>query len=253
MVVQARFNSGPVLRLLLDSGAQYAVIDRGAAAKSGCIGGSNLDLIGAGASTAAVVKMQRAETLQVGGVTFHDVPLVIHDRKLADGIQGALPLSIFSKFLIRLDIPGKSLDLLPYPPDQPRLEGAVQAIENNRVLFLKGTANEKTEGYFLLDTGATYNAISHKVARELHIAESMAERVALQGGTAEMDAPLLRGSVRFRLGALELATDPLVAVDLSVPSRYHRIEIAGLIGYPALRGSVLTVNYRNRLIRIEPR
>src|SRR5215469_10046811 len=58
MVVQARFNGGPVLRLLLDSGAQYAVIDRKAAAKSGCIGGSDLDLIGAGASTPTVVKMQ---------------------------------------------------------------------------------------------------------------------------------------------------------------------------------------------------
>jgi hypothetical protein len=197
--------------------------------------------------------MQRAETLRVGSLTLHDVPVVIQDRKLADGIQGALPLSIFSEFLIRLDIPGKSLDLLPYPADQPNLEGALPTLENNRVLFIKGTVNDKAEGYFLLDTGAIYSAISHKVARELHIAELMVERIPLQGGTAEMDAPLLRGTVRLRLGSRELAADPVVAVDLSGPSRYHRIDIAGLIGYPALTDSVLTVNYRDHLIRIEPR
>ena len=62
--------------------------------------------------------MQRAETLQVGDLELHNIPLLIEDHPIADGIQGAMPLSFFFGFLIRLDIPGKNLDLLPYPDQQ---------------------------------------------------------------------------------------------------------------------------------------
>ena len=252
LVVKARINSGPILRLLLDSGTQYVVLDRKAALRSGCSGGDDLDLVGAGAPAATVVKMQRAETIQVGDFALHNIPLLIEDRAIADGIQGAMPLSLFFGFLIRLDIPGKNLDLLPYPDQQNRPDSVLRSFTNNRLLFLKGTVNESREGYFLLDTGASYNAISSNLARQLNISEALAERAPFQGGTAKFDAPLLRGSVRLRLGSRELITDPVVAVDLSAASRYHQLEISGLIGYPSLCTSILIVNYRDNYIRIEP-
>src|ERR1700693_5460466 len=52
LLVTARINGGPMLRLLLDSGTQYVVLNRKAALKSGCAGGSDLDLVGAGALSA---------------------------------------------------------------------------------------------------------------------------------------------------------------------------------------------------------
>jgi Aspartyl protease len=200
LVVKARINSGPVLRLLLDSGTQYVVLDRKAALKSGCSGGDDLDLVGAGAPAATVVKMQRAATVQVGDLALHNIPLLIEDRAIADGIQGAMPLSFFFGFLIRLDIPRKNLDLLPYPDQQSGPDSVLRSFPNNHLLFLKGTVNESRDGYFLLDTGASYNAISSSLARELNISDVFAERAPLQGGTAKFDAPLLRGSVRLRLG-----------------------------------------------------
>jgi len=253
LVIKASVNGGPVLRLLLDSGTQYIVLDRKAAAKSGCTGGTDLDLVGAGAATATIVKMQRAQSVRVGDLNLHDVPLLVQNRSLADGIDGALPLSLFAGFLIRLDIPGRTLELLPYAAPIDEHADAVRSISSNHLLFVTGTVNDKSRGFFLLDTGAAYTAISRKVARELNISETMAERVPLEGGTTSMEAPLVHGSVRLRLGSRELATDPVVAVDLSTASRFHGVEINGLIGYPALAGSVLTVSYRENLIRIEPR
>src|SRR3974377_2284778 len=50
LILKARVNGGPVLRLLVDSGAQYLVLDRKAARKSGQLSGAELDLVGAGAS-----------------------------------------------------------------------------------------------------------------------------------------------------------------------------------------------------------
>lgn len=251
LVVRARINGGPTLRLLLDSGAQYMALSRQAALKSGCAGGSYLELVGAGAASAALVKQLRADTLQIGELALHDVPLLITEHNLADGIQGALPLSFFAGFLIRLDVGGKTLDLSPYPTEPANPTGAIHTLSNNQLLFVKGTVNERREGYFLLDTGASYSAISRSLARQLNISSLMTPQVALQGGTAEMDAPLLSGAVRLRFGS-QVATGPVVAVDLSTASKYHDLEISGLIGYAALRDSVLTISYRDGLIRIAP-
>jgi Aspartyl protease len=251
LLVKARINGGPVLRLLLDSGSQYVVLNRRAAMRSGCTGGIDLDLVGAGALSPKTVKRQEA-TLEIGDLTLPSVAVLVADRTIADGVQGVLPLSIFSGFLIRLDIPGKELALVPYPTLETDRSGSIPILLNNQLLFVKGYVNDIHEGYFLLDTGASYTAISRSLAGQLHISDALAQRVPLQGGVADIDAPLLNGAVRLRVGSKGPVSGPVVAVDLSTASRYHNLEIAGLIGYPALRDSVLTVNYRDAFIKIGP-
>jgi hypothetical protein len=124
---------------------------------------------------------------------------------------------------------------------------------SNNLLFVRGTVNQRHEGYFLLDTGAAYCAISKTVAGELKISEALAERVPLQAGPTEVDAALVGNGVRLRFGAKQLESGPVAAIDLSVSGRYHNIDIAGLLGFPALSGSVLMVNYRDGLVRIDSR
>src|SRR5215469_3810987 len=48
LIVKARINGGPPLRLLLDSGASLITLDSKAAAKSNCAGAIDFDLVGAG-------------------------------------------------------------------------------------------------------------------------------------------------------------------------------------------------------------
>ncbi len=211
-----------------------------------------MDLVGAGAPSAAIAKQARADSLEVGDLTLRGIPLLITDRTVAEGIQGVLPLSIFAGFLIHLDIPAKELDLLPYAETADRA-GALPILSSNQLLFVKGTVNESHEGYFLLDTGAAYTAISRNLARQLHISETMSDHVPMQGGVASIDAPLLSGSVRLRFISQRAAPGPVVAVDLATASRYHNFEVSGLLGYSALCDSVLTVNYRDSLLRIEPK
>src|SRR5580700_8243109 len=55
-LVKVRINSGPALRLLVDSGSQYVVLDRSAALGSHCAGGADLEVVGAGAAAVARVK-----------------------------------------------------------------------------------------------------------------------------------------------------------------------------------------------------
>ncbi len=252
LVIGARINGGPELRLLLDSGAQYIVLDRKSAERSRCTGQSRIELVGVGVAPATPVRMLRADSVDVGGLAVHDVPVLVEDHRLADGIQGAFPLSIFDRFVIRLDLPGKMLDLLPYPAERDESTGLIPITARNRAMFIQGSVNGAA-GQFLLDTGAAYNAISRNMARELKLPESLADRVPLQAGTSSFDAALLSGDLTVRVGSQKLPADPLVAVDLATSSRYQGLEIAGLIGYPALRTSVLTISYRDRAMRIERR
>jgi hypothetical protein len=253
MIVKARVNSGPPLRLLLDSGASTITLDARAAAKSNCAGGTDLDLVAAGAQAPTGVKQIRAATVEIGALVLRDLPVLISGKHVVDGVQGVLPLSVFSAFLIRLDVPRKTLDLLPYPAASTEGSDALPALSSNNLLFVRGTVNECREGYFLIDTGASYSAISKTVARELRISETLAERVQLEAGTTELDAPLVHSDIRLRFGSRKLGAGSVVAIDLSLSSRYHNLDIAGLLGFPALSGSVLVVNYRDGLVRIDPR
>jgi hypothetical protein len=54
----------------------------------------------------------------------------------------------------------------------------------------------------------------------------------------------------FRVGSRVLVADPAVVVDLSDLTRHHHFEISGVLGYPALRDSVVTVDYRDSLVRM---
>jgi hypothetical protein len=246
-----RINGEAPLELLLDSGAQTMVLDRRTASRIGFTGGTDWDLVSPGAP-AAVVKKIAADSVQVGDLTLHDVPVLIVDRHFGDGIHGVLPLSLFGGYLVKLDLAGKGLDLVPYPNELPDREQSIPAVTNNQLLFLSGIVNGN-QGYFLLDTGASYNAISQNIVRQLNIPAAFAPRVPLRGGGIALDAPLIGGGLSVRFGTREIAMSPVVAVDFSTSSRYHGLEVAGLLGYPALSDSVLTINYRDSSVQISRR
>ena len=250
-MVRGRVNGGPPLRLLLDSGSRFVVLSRRPAAKSGCSGGDDFELIGAGARSAKVAKFLRAETIAIDDFVARSVKILVTDEPLADGVDGVVPLTLFRGFLMRLNASTHSLDLEPYPPERARQPGELEVIEDNDLLFVKCHLNGSRDACFLLDTGASYNAISLALARELSSPDLMNHAISLQGGTAALQGRLTRVLTNFRVGARELVPDPMVVIDLSLMSRYHQMEISGLIGFPALRESVLAVNYRDGRIRID--
>jgi predicted aspartyl protease len=249
LFLKVRIDSGPVLRLLLDSGAQYIVLDKAAAAKSGHTSGSELDLIGVGKPKSA--RKAKAGSVRIGDLVFHDCDVIIADGKLLDGIDGVIPLSLFSGFLVRLDIPGKTLDLRPYPPDgQADAPGLTHVRASNDLLFLKAVLNDSQEGYILLDTGAFFSAVSESTARALKYPRLFASPVSLQGGVGAAEGKMLSSGVRFRFGSRLVEASPVVVVSLDELQLHHRMEVAGIVGYPALRESILTINYRDGLVGI---
>jgi predicted aspartyl protease len=250
LVVKARVDDGPVLRMLLDSGAQHVVLDKHAAARSGRKSGSAFEMVGVGA-VSRNCKRAAPGRLQIGDLVLHDCDIVVVDGQLLEGIDGIIPLSLFGDYLVRLDVRSKMLQLDAYPFAPVAGEGYLPVRSDHRLFFLQTVLNESQPGYVLLDTGATYNAVSLTAARSSRNYWSLSNEILLVGSSGGIGGFRLSQGVRFRCGERTFSADPAVAIDLSNFSRHHEFEVTGILGYPALRNSVVTVNYRDSLVRIE--
>ena len=171
---------------------------------------------------------------------------------MIEGVDGVIPTSVFSDFLVRLDLRNKKLELTPYPTGTPASDAGYLPVRvDRRLFFLRTVLNRSDSGYVLLDTGATYSALSPEAARASRNYWSLASGIFLQSGAGGVEGFQLPSGVRFRFGASEFSADPAVVVDLSDFTRHHLFAITGILGYPAIRNSVVTMNYRDSTVRIE--
>jgi Aspartyl protease len=248
---KARIDGGPEFRMLLDSGAEQVVLNKRAAAKVGRSTGSGFELVGVGA-TSRSCKRAAPGTVQIGDLTLAGRQILVVDGEVLEGIDGIIPLSLFSDFLVRLDLPHRLLELDAYPPDRPAGDsGYLAARADHTLLFLQSTVNEAQAGYVLLDTGATYNAVSPAAARASGTYWNLRDAIGMRSGTGGIEGFPLPSGMRFRLGPRVLSADPAVVVDLSEFERRHEFQLAGILGYSALRNLIVTVDYRDSLVRIE--
>lgn len=255
LLLKARIDGGPPLLFILDSGADFVVLDRrqsNARSRFGILQpGRVLDLVGFGSSPKTARQISGG-MLEIGNLVFQDCPMLGLDTRLPEGIDGIIPLSLFAGFVVRLNVPAKTLDLEPYPPGhQVRESGDLPALVGNRLLFVEGSLNDSRTGYMLLDTGSSFSVVSPAAAGAWKNYRSLSPDVALRGGSGETDGFLLPAGVRFHLGSRVLRADPAVVVDLSDFARHHDFALLGVMGYPALRSSIMTINYRDSLVRFE--
>jgi hypothetical protein len=249
VLLPVRVNGGPPLRLLLDTGAADVVLDKKAAQRSGLSTSKDLVMVCAGGLPTKTMKAGLARTVEIGPLSFRNYLVDVAPAKLGEGLDGVLPMSIFRGFLLRLDLPGRTLELAPYPQDPGSAEGFARLLPSEDLLFVHATLNRTKRGYVLIDTGSSYTAVSRPAAQALKsFFTSPADLRAPDGAvTGDYIAP----GVQFQIAGREFKADPVVALDLSNMSRYQNVEVAGLLGYPDLRSSVLTVNYRDSLVKFE--
>ena len=252
VLLKARINGGRPLRLVLDSGAEHVVLSSSTARAVGLPSGPSLSLVGFGRMEAGG-SLRHAGTVEVGPLTFHDCAVDVVTHKVVEGADGVLPLVLFSDFLVALDFPRKDLELSPYQSTSSASPHFTRALAVNAVLFLRTALNERHDGYFLLDTGAAHNAISRRIGEVLGGPGVGAPTTFVRGAAGLSEVQQMRGEVRFRTAGQEITSNDVVMVDLDTISRYNGLEVAGLLGYPALKEYVVTVNYRDALVRMEGR
>jgi hypothetical protein len=252
VLVDAHINGGPTLSLLLDSGTRDLVLKDKVARKSGVQPSSSVELVRIGKASMRQVPFGIVKKLDIDQLSMANVPVEIVDSDLGEGVDGVVPTAIFSNFLIHIDVPEKAVDLTPYPEKvgQDPFGDIVPARLHNGILFLAATVDSKP-GFMMLDTGSAYNGIARLGADDSRLPVPFAPRVEVE---------TLNGLVHGQFGAVaELrAGDPRAAIDrpiivnLDAMSRYHGIEIVGMLGFPAFEHSSVTIDYRDCLVIFSP-
>jgi hypothetical protein len=195
--------------------------------------------------------MGRAGTVEIGPVSFRNGPVALVNGKVAEGADGVIPLSLFSYFLLRLDLPEKTLGLIPYPREQDPADPPSRNSAQHHLLMVETVLNGKKNGYVVMDTGAYCSGISRDVARTL--GESpIAPEVRLAAGTGVATGERISSAVHFAIAAQDLVPKEVVAMDLSNLSRHYGVEVMGVLGFPELSHYVLTIDYATGQVRMEP-
>ena len=249
VLLHVRINRGRPLRLVLDSGAEFIVIGAKVARAFRLSGGSEMELVGLGTRPA---KVGMAETVDVGPVSFRNCRVALVDGKVIEGADGVIPLAMFSDFLIRLDLSEKTLGLAPYPGEQGPAASSNRGVGKSDFLLVETVLNRKHHGYVVLDTGAFCSAISRQVAGTLSGSHVLAD-LPIGAGTGAATGQLVSSAVHFEIAGQDLVPNDIVALDLLNLSRHYGVEVVGVLGFPALRPYILTIDYRNRMVKIDPK
>jgi Aspartyl protease len=248
VLLKVRINGGRPLRLVLDSGADLIVIGAKAARSAGISGESATDLVGLGSRPA---KVGLADTVDIGPVSFRNCRVGFVKGQVVEGADGVVPLSLFSAFRLRLDLPRHRLELIPYSGEQSPAIRPVRDGRRHNLLMITAVLNGKRYGYVVLDTAAFCSGVSLNVARTL-IGSPMMPGVPLAAGTGATAGQRVSSLVQFAIAKQSLIPREVVAMDLSNVSRHYGLEVMGVLGFPALSNYVLTVDYHDGWVKIEP-
>jgi hypothetical protein len=159
-----------------------------------------------------------AKTVDIGPVSFRNCRVGVVKGNVVEGADGVIPLSLFSKFRLRLDLHKKSLQLTPYPGEPVAPVLPIRGDNSDYLLLVAAVLNGTHNGYVLLDTGAYCSAVSRKVA---HILSGfpMISDVPLATGTGAAIGQRVSSVVHFAIAEQDLIPQEVLALDLSKVSR----------------------------------
>jgi Aspartyl protease len=267
LLVRLSINDGRPMRLLLDSGADGILVNRSARR------GMDLEILahsmvgGLGPGEAVESRIALARTVSMGGFSFSNQPVQMLEADLTRGADGVIGTNVFQRFLLRLDTGARILDLIPFEEpgksygwagdpwlsydgsknansDEDRF---VPAYRMSHYLFVQAALNSERHGFFMLDSGSGCTLVSRDQATGWRM-----DARDLRGVLGKLDRTFGAPRVRLAFGEVELVDSNPLAVDMSQLNRQRGIDAMGIIGYSMLNKSVLTINYRDGAIRIEP-
>jgi predicted aspartyl protease len=262
LLLKVSINGSQPLRLVLDTGASGVYVSAKAAAKLGLEHLADSGARGVGETGSLLATKTLARTLRIDDLQLRNCIIEVTDRPVTAQADGVIGASLFEQFILELDARRRTLDLVPYPdgpPDAdaqeqrwanrdrsvaPGMEHLVPVCQVGHLLLVNTKLNNGKGGYLVLDTGAAFTSVSNQLAGSM----TRPFAAPLAGAGGRLAAAARAGAVRIRIADYDLADTDVITFDFRPVSNQEGVEISGLIGYPVLSRSPLTIDYRNGLI-----
>jgi predicted aspartyl protease len=239
--VEASLANGKKIRLLIDTGSAGLFVVERAVAKGGLSRLSEETVFAGGASGRTESSRGLLAKLSIGDLEFTDA-LITTTKDEFDPhgrYHGVLGLNVFDGYRVTLDFKKKVLTLEPCAGEA---EG-VPYWDVNGQMLVRARAGERTDGMFLLDTGAVRSMVGRSMVDSLPGALVDQPAVVRTYGGNVASAATVRG---VTLRCLGLASDggPVFTSDLTLRSRLGGVEVSGFIGMDLLDRTRIVVDTR---------
>lgn len=256
LLLTVRIGQSRPLRLLFDTGGSGIIVNAKAVRGVEFETLTQSSVVGLGSGIGKPADVAMAAAVAIGGLKLQNVLVQIVHPSVTAGADGVIGGDVFRDFLVTIDARGQTLDLTPFDADRPgeSLQGPptrtmqyLPVYSISHFLLVQARVNGAKPGYFLLDTGSAHSVIANDLVT------GPARDLALQGAHGPLDGAFRIRPVSVRMANTEWLDPSPVSADLRRISQRHGIEIAGTIGYSLLSQTILTINYRDGIVRLARR
>jgi hypothetical protein len=202
----------------------------------------------------------RVESVHIGPLEFRDCIVGVNETPFPGKGDGFIGTDMFASYLVTLDYPGSKLILAPLPklanivPQDrvvtPELHDFMPVYHRQQYLLLPAMLNNKSRRLFILDSGIRYSTMTSEVAHsvsgtKVNFTNAMQ---TVSGSTLQV----YRDSFDFQLANLTLSHQGhILELDSSTIDRNAGMQVAGMLGFDMLHSFVLTLDYRDGLVKME--
>ncbi len=261
--LEVSLEGGRPLKLLLDTGASGILVKQAAIDRAGLKHLGSFEATGIGDKGARNTFVSVADTCSIGPLTYKTCLIRAVEGKAPisgyeDGLIGA---DVFSDYIVQIDFQQRSLHLTPQPERPANPQGYDRVIPPNEAGFTKvfrhGHAllvptklNGKTEGLFLLDTGAESSNVDSTFAR-LSTKIRGSEYVHVRGLSGSVKDVFEADKAEVQFSRYKQRNIGLTAFNLNNSPDHQEIRLSGILGIPVLAMFRLTIDYRNGLVNFD--
>ena len=262
--LDVKFNDRTTASLLLDTGAGGIVLGRKLAEKIGVERIANTYLGGIGDKGPVQGYVGWVDKIDIGGVVFHDCPVVVSGQSDIVDESGLIGADVFKRSLVTLDFKEFKLLLSPLPRNPnasgseddpqdryiaPEMQAYTKISRFGHDLVIPVLVSDKASGNFVLDTGASMNDISTKLANA--ITKLTYEGYSLKGVSGSVKEVLNGDKAILQFAKVRVRSDDIPAIDFDHTSNSIGTEISGFIGIRTLTQMKMTIDYRDGLVNFE--
>jgi len=202
----------------------------------------------------------RADNVKIGPLEFKNCLLGVSDTPFPGKSDGFIGTDLFSSYLITLDHPKSELRLAPLPPTESILPGDRPAAAELRdftpvyhrrqFLLVPVMLNSKMQRLFILDTGIRLSTMRPEVAHAISTTKvnftNSVETVS--GGKLQ----IYRDTFQFQYANLPLQHQAgILEFDPTAMDHNAGFQVAGMLGFDLLHSTVLHLDYRDGLVKLE--
>jgi len=242
-------------RWILDSGASVSVIDPAFADELGLESGGSMK--GQGAGHAVDVTFVTLPGMRVGGIEFAEQQIAsIEFSELLRSVYelevtGILGYDFLSRFVSRIDIGEETLTV--YDPDHFTYEGDGEVVDaplRGNIFAVPVTLDDRFEGRWTLDLGASGLSMSHSFGREHGFLDRKGIIGAGFGAGGRIEGRASRYD-NIKVGGHEIGK-PIISMPTSeVEGAFRSAEISGNLGNDLFRRFVLYLDYGHQQVIFE--